>query len=127
VSLVLNVGNDVISPVSVVRGLGVLLDQELIDEAAHPYDYKFVFKFRRVTQVRRILGPEITASLVCAFVTSWLDYCNALLCRAAKLTIAPLKRVHNALARLITEIGYHDHITPARQTLHWLPVSSRIT
>jgi hypothetical protein len=84
-------------------------------------------QLRRLKQGRRILGPEITASLVSAFVTSRLDYCNALLAGLPKSTIAPLQRVQNAAARLITGIRYHDHVTPALQSLHWLPVSFRIT
>ena len=84
------------------------------------------FQLRRLKQVRRILGPKITANLVSAFVTSRLDYCNALLAGLPKSTIAPL-RVQNAETRLITEIGYRDHVTPSLQSLHWLPVSYRIT
>jgi len=42
-------------------------------------------------------------------------------------TIASLQRFQNAAARLITGIGYHNHITPVLQSLHWLPVSFRIT
>jgi len=41
------------------------------------------------------------------------------------LTIA--QGVQNAAARLITGIGYHEHITPVLQSLHWLPMSFRIT
>ena len=128
VSPVLNVGNDVIRPVSVVRDLGVLLDQELsMKQHINKITSSCFFQLRRLKQVRRILGPEITASLVSAFVTSRLDYCNALLAGLPKSTIAPLQRVQNAAARLITGIRYHDHVTPALQSLHWLPVSFRIT
>jgi len=42
-------------------------------------------------------------------------------------TIAPLQRVQNAAARLITGIGRRDHVTPALRKLHWLPIPYRIT
>jgi hypothetical protein len=103
IDLVLHVGSDVIKPVSVVRDLGVLLDQEL---SMKPHISKVTstcfYQLRRLKQVRRILGPEITATLVTAFVLSRLDYCNAVLAGLPKSTIAPLQRVQNAAARLIT-------------------------
>jgi len=79
----------------------------------------------RLKQVRRILGPEITTSLVSGFVTSRLDYCNALLAGLSKSTIAPLQQVQKLRQRLISEIGYHDHITPIFRSLHWPLVSLR--
>jgi hypothetical protein len=48
------------------------------------------FQLRRLKQVRCILGPQITTSLITAFVTSRLDYCNAVLAGFPKSTIAPL-------------------------------------
>ena len=111
-----------------MRDLGVLFDQELsMKQHINKVTSVCFFQLRRLKQVRRILGPKITANLVSAFVTSRLDYCNALLAGLPKSTIAPLQRVQNAAARLITEIGYRDHVTPSLQSLHWLPVSYRIT
>jgi len=52
---------------------------------------------RLLKQIRRLVGPDITAILVSAFVLSKLDYCNAILARLPKATIAPL----HAAARLI--------------------------
>ena len=79
---------------------------------------------RRLKQVRRHLTPEITASLISAFVTSQPDYCNALLAGLPKFTTAPMRRVQNAAARLITGISWRDNVTPS---LHWLHVTYRIT
>jgi len=111
VSLVLNVGNDVIRPVSIVRYLDQAMKQHI-----NAITSSCFFQLHRLKQVRRILGPEITASLVSAFIKSRLDYCNALLAGLPKSTIAPLHRVENATARLITGTEYHDHITPAIQS-----------
>ena len=41
-------------------------------------------------------------------------------------TIEPLQRVMNAAARLVLNLKPRDHMTPALQTLHWLPVKYRI-
>jgi len=71
VSLVLNVGSDVSRPVSVVQDLGVLLDQELsMKQRIITITSLCFFQLRRVRHVRRILGPEIIASLDCAFVST---------------------------------------------------------
>jgi hypothetical protein len=126
--LTIRVGSDIIQPVNVVRDLGVILDQELsMKQHISKVTSSCFFQLRRLKQVRRILGPQITSSLVNAFVTSRLDYCNAVLAGLPKSTTAPLQRVQNAAARLITGIRFHEHVTPSLQQLHWLPVSYRIT
>ena len=43
-----------------------------------------------------------------------------------RTTIEPLQRVQNAAARLVLNLGFRDHVTPALQQLHWLPVEYRI-
>ena len=117
--LALHVGSDDIKPVNVVRDLGVLLDQELsMKQHINRVTSNCFFQIRRLKQVRRILGPEI----ITAFVTSRLDYCNSVLAGLPKSTIAPLQRVQNAAVRHITGIGQRDHVTPALQKLHWLPI-----
>ena len=111
-----------------MRDLGVLLDQELsLKRHINKVTSTCFYQLRRLKQIRRTIGPEITASLVSAFVTSRLDYCNAVLAGLPKSTLAPLQRVQNAAARLITGISIRDHVTPALQQLHWLPVPYRVT
>ena len=92
--------------------------------------YKIVcacfYQLRRLKQVRRILGQQITATLVSAFIFSRLDYCNSLLAGLSKNSVRPLQRVQNAAARLVAGIGPRDHVTPALISLHWLPVYYRI-
>ena len=110
-----------------VRDLGVLLDQELsMKQHISKVTSTCFSQLRRLKEVRRILGPEITATLITAFVSSRLDYCSAVLAGHPKLTIAPLLRVQNAAARLITGIVLRDHVTPAQQQLHWLPMNYTI-
>jgi len=43
-----------------------------------------------------MLGHDVTANLICAFVISWLDYSNALLAGLLNTTIEPLQRIINA-------------------------------
>ena len=65
-------------------------------------------------------------TLVHAFVTSRLEYCNSLLYGLPKYLISKLQRAQNAVARLITNTRKYDHIIPALHNLHWLPVFYRI-
>ena len=106
-----------------MRDLGVLLDEELtMNQHISKTACVAFYHIRRLKKVRSILGAEITAGLVSAFILSRLDYCNAVLA-----TIAPLLRVQNAAARLIKDLRPRDHVTPALRDLHWLLIRHRIT
>ena len=61
-----------------------------------------------------------------AFVSTRLDYCNSLINGIADGLMQRLQAVQNAAARLITGARRRDHISPALQQLHWLPVRQRV-
>ncbi len=64
-----------------------------------------------------MLSVSDAEKLVHAFMTSRLDYCNALLGDCPASSINKLQIVQNAAARVLTY-----HITPILQSLHWLPI-----
>ena len=61
-----------------------------------------------------------------AFVTSRLDYCNALLSGVPLKLVSRLQRVQNAAAKLVKRARKFDHVSPLLQQLHWLPIKNRI-
>ncbi len=69
-----------------------------------------------------MLNAEI---LIHAFMTSRLDYCNALLGGCSARLINKLQMVQNAAARVLTRTRKYDHISPVLSTLHWLPTKNR--
>ncbi|KAI5608696.1 hypothetical protein C0J50_6590, partial [Silurus asotus] len=64
--------------------------------------------------------------LVHAFMTSRLDYCNALLGGFPASLINKLQLVQNAAAKVLTRSRKYDHITPILSSLYWFPLKIRI-
>ena len=73
-----------------------------------------------------VIYQRATKSLVQAFISSRLDYCNAILYGLPDKLMRRLQSVQNAAARLITGASRRDHITPILRQLHWLPVRRRV-
>ena len=120
-------GDCVVESKDHVRNLGVVFDS-VFDHEKH---IKNVCKgayhqIRNIGMIRKYLDLDATKSLVHAYVTSRLDYCNSLLFGISKDLIYKLQRVQNTAARLITRTRKFDHITPVLKDLHWLPVEQRI-
>jgi len=85
-----------------------------------------LYHIRRLRQVRRRIGQEVTQPLVLALIMSMLDYCNSVLAGLPTSTLQPLQRVQNAAVPLVFGMSRSDHVTPTLIQLHWLPVSYRI-
>ncbi len=73
-----------------------------------------------------MLSMSNAEKLIHAFMTSRLDYCNALLGGCTARLINKLQMVQNAAARVLTRTRKYDHISPVLSTLHWLPTKHRI-
>jgi len=66
-------------------------------------------------------------TLVYAFVSSRIDYCNSILAGVSGQLLQRLQSVQNAAARLVTGTRRSDRMMPILRQLHWLPVYQRIT
>ena len=66
-------------------------------------------------------APWKLKSMVQAFVTSRVDYCNSLLYGLPASQLNKVQRVLNTAARLVYCAPLISHIIPLMHELHWLP------
>ena len=90
----------------------------------HKLGFLCYFLEEYISKIRKYLDENYTKSLAHAFVSSKLDYCNALLIVLPKYQVDRLQSVLNTAARIIAFTCKYDHITPV-VVRHWLPVSYR--
>ena len=110
-----------------VTSLGVIIDSDLNFTAHFNKVTKIAFfHLRNIAKVRPFLSQPDAEKIIHAFITSRLDYCNALFTGLPKKAIDRLQLIQNSAARLLTKTKKREHITPVLYTLHWLPVSNRI-
>lgn len=125
----LTLGGDHIDVADRVRVLGVLITPDLsLDKHVSDVSGKCFFQLRQIRQIRRSLDDESAATLVHAFVTTRVDYCNCLLTGVPRTTTDKLQRVMNGAARVLTNMRKFDrgmtHVR--RHDLHWLDVPDRV-
>ena len=80
------------------------------------------FHLTNISKVRTYLHREPTEAIINAFVTTNLDYCNAILYGLPKVLLNRLQLVQNRAARIVTFSKKYEHIIPRLIDLHWLPV-----
>ena len=104
---------EVVTASDTIRDLCVTLDAQLtmknhVDGVARSCFYQL----RQLRSIRRSVPTDALHTLVHAFISSRIDYCNAVLYGATDAVIRRLQAVLHAEARLITGIRRNDHITP---------------
>ena len=80
----------------------------------------------RHVQIWRHVENDCLRSLIHAFITSRLDYCNSLYARCNASVLQRLQRVQNCAARYILNAPPRSPSLPLLHHLHWLPIESRI-
>ena len=110
------------------RNLGVTVDENLtFDVHARACSPACFYHLRRIRQDLRFLDEPATRQLVHAYVTSRLDYCNALFATSTVAVRQRLQRIQNSAARLIcSQQPAYTRPTTLLRNLHWLPVEKRI-
>ena len=124
------VGDETVHPSSSVRNLGVIFNPsdgmedhtKKICKSCHFHLTYIVY----IGKIRSYLDRESTEAIFHAFVTTNLDYCNAILYGLPMVFLKRLQLVQNRAVRIITFTKKYEDITPSLIDLHWLPVEYRI-
>jgi hypothetical protein len=121
------VGGVTIQPSVSVKSLGVYLDQNLsYDHQLKSVGKTCYYQLRQIRLVCRRLDSDLIKSVLQAFISSRLDYCNSLYTGLPAYRLSYLQRIQNSAARVYSRTRKRDHITPILQDLHWLPVVARV-
>ena len=110
----ITVGESVIFPTTCVRNVGLFFDSQLTmnTHITKACSAAFFHLHNYIKRISKILSHDSLLTLIHAFVTSRLDYCNSLLHGLAMTQITKLQRVQNAAARPLS--------TPAPFNMHSL-------
>ena len=123
----ISIGDTAIKPLKSVRSLGSWVDAHMrLNVHIGKICSKAFHRLYNIRQIRKFLIVQSTKTLIHAFVSSHLYYCNALLFGLPKCQLDRLQKVQNAAARVTLQIAKFGHITPALIDFHWLPVTLRV-
>ena len=124
----ITIGNAQIPFKQSAKNLGITLDSHL-SMNAHVSNIARTcyFELRRLASIRRFLTSTATATLLSAFVSSRIDYCNSLLFGSTHDVTSQLQRTQNYAARVILRLPKSSSIAIHLRSLHWLPVKVRST
>ena len=107
--------------------LGVHLDNNLnFSKHVNSVSKSCHFHLRALRHIKSTLDLDAAKLIGHALVSFRLDYCNSILYGAPELSISKLQRVQNALARVVLQRNSATSAGPLLNSLHWLPVHSRI-
>lgn len=110
-----------------VTNLGVKLDSHLsFDNHIRRLSKVSFLHLKNIAKLRPSLSQPDAEKLIHAFISSRLDYCNALLIGISGRSLQKLQHIQNCAARVLTRKRKYDHITPVLRSLHWLPIPYRI-
>ena len=121
------VGDESVAASQSARSLGVIFDEHMSFHAhVSSICRSSFYHLRNLSRVRKYFTKESAEVAVHAFVTSKLNYCNALLDGLPKYQLQRLQYVQNTAARVVLQVSKFQHITPVLCELHWLPIQYRI-
>ena len=124
----LEVAGEMVNCSPKARNIGVLFDTSLsmIPHVDSICKTTFFHLYNYIAKIWRFLTPDTTKTIVHAFVTWKVDYCNSLLYGLPRFLLQKLQRVLNCAARLVCHSRKFDHVTPIMIELHWLPIGQRV-
>jgi len=124
------VDRDAVATSDTVRDLGFTVDVKLSMKCHVDGVARNCFNLlRQLRSIRRSVPTDALHTLVYAFSTSRIDYCNAVVYRVYGVTDTVIRRLYRQCFTPLRDQslqGSDGTTTSRRVTLHWLPVSQRI-
>ena len=107
--------------------LGVHLDNNLnFSKHVNSVSKSCHFHLCALRHIRPTLDLDAAKLIVHALVSSRFDYYNSILYGAPELSISKLQRLQKTLVRVVLQKNSATFAGPLLNSLHWLPVHSRI-
>ena len=126
-SFPVNMLGNCLSPIDVVRNLGVQFDVKFCFTNHINSVIKSCFiSLSDLHRIRRFLSLDTSVVIANALASNRLDYYNSVFRSLSSRNATRLQYVQNALARFVTGASKYTHITSSLRTLHWLPIRQRI-
>ncbi len=109
------------------RNLGVIFDPALkFDKQINLVVKSAFFHLRIIAKIKSFISIKDLETVIHAFISSRLDYCNSLYLGVAQSCLSRPQLVQYSAARFVTNTRKRENITPVLVGLHWLPVQYRI-
>ncbi len=110
-----------------VKNLGVIMESSLVlDKQVSSVVRAAFYQLRIISKLKSILSFRDLETIIHAFVSSRIDYCNSVYIGITQGQLSRLQLVQNAAARFLTRTKKRERITPVLVSLHWLPLEFRI-
>ena len=101
------------------RNIGVIFDENIsLDHHIASICKSCFFHLRNISKIRKHISFTACETLIHAFISSKLDFCNSLLYGLSKSSLQKLQFLQNAAARVLTFSHKHEHISPILRKLH---------
>ncbi|CAJ0966361.1 unnamed protein product [Ranitomeya imitator] len=125
--IAISVCGSTITPKQHARCLGVILDSDLsFTPHIRSLARSSYLHLKNISRIRPFLTFNSAKTLTVSLIHSRLDYCNSLLIGLPLTKLSPLQSVLNAAARIIFLTNRYTDASTLCQSLHWLPIHSRI-
>ena len=90
------------------------------------YEFLRLTKFNNIHRIKEFLSEENKETLIHAFITGRLDYCNSLFYVLPNSLVLELQRIQKSCDLLVYSAPKFCLVTPILRNLHWLPVGQRV-
>ena len=118
-SISIHIGSVSVSSSTHVRNLGAIFDSTMsMGKFVNLKVSSASYYLKSISKIRKMLTTAASKSLIHAYVTFRLDYCNCLLLGLNKSLMKKLQSVQNAAACVVTGGSYEQYMSDVLSDLH---------